>query len=127
PEVSPPSQGVLLTQLTAGSNAAQSGLKLDDVLLAYAGTKLNDAADLRSAIEAQQKAPSPGTERTEAGVPVQVWRAAKVVDLAVRPGPLGVQVSERPAAETLVAKRAADRALQTSRDSTFAPLPGTRL
>src|SRR5439155_24006692 len=37
PEVSPPSQGVLLTQLAAGSNAEQSALKPDDVLLAYAG------------------------------------------------------------------------------------------
>src|SRR5207249_447864 len=103
------------------------GLKPDDVLLAYAGTTLNNPAELRTAIEAQQKASSTGKERTEAGVPVQVWRAGKAVDLAVRPGPLGVQLSQRSAAETLLAKRAADRALQTSRDSTFAPLPGTRL
>src|SRR5207244_12394965 len=65
--------------------------------------------------------------RGETAVPVQIWRAGKIVDLTVRSGPLGIQLSPRPAAEAIRAKRVGDRALETSRGSTFARLPGTRI
>lgn len=127
PEVLPPDHGVLLTHVSAASHADQSGLKADDVLLSYAGTKLSSPAELRDAVEAEQKAQLVAKEPSEARVPLQVWRAGKVLNVKVRPGPLGAQLSLRPAAEALLAKRAGDQALQTSRGSAFAPLPGTRI
>jgi tetratricopeptide (TPR) repeat protein len=126
-KVFPPDDGVLLTQVAAGSNAAQSGLKPDDVLLAYAGTQLKNPAQLPTAIEAQQKASATGKEETTVSVPVQIWRAGKVLNRVVRPGALGVQFAQRPAGEVLQVKHAGDRAVQSSRGTPFAPLPGTRI
>jgi CHAT domain-containing protein len=126
-KVSPPDHGVLLTQVVAGSNAAQSGLKPDDVLFAYAGTQLKNPAHLRTAIEAQLKASATGKEQTKVSVPVQIWRAGKVLNRGVRPGALGVQFAQRPAGEVLLAKRDGDWAVQSSRGTSFAPLPGTRI
>jgi tetratricopeptide (TPR) repeat protein len=127
PEVSPPTQGVLLTRVLAGRNAAQSGLKPDDVLLAYAGTKVHSSAELHTAIEAQQRTYATGKAPAEAAVPVQVWRDGKVVDRIVQPGPLGARFAQLPPAEVILAKRSGDQAVQISRGSPFTPLPGTRI
>jgi CHAT domain-containing protein len=118
---------VVISQVSAGSNAEQHGLKPDDVLLSYAGTKLNNSVQLRSAVEARQKAQPQGKERTVASVPLQVWRGGKVQDLTVRPGLLGVELSPLTPAEAILAKRSGDRAVQRSRGMPFAPLPGTRI
>jgi CHAT domain-containing protein len=133
-ETPPPDHGVLVTMVTRGSNAARAGVKSGDVLLNYAGTKLSDLKVLTLAIQknapkSPPNSPEPPAERsgTEAKrIPVQVWRDGETLDLAVQPGKLGVALSQQPAAEAILARREADKAIRASRGGSFAPLPGTR-
>jgi tetratricopeptide (TPR) repeat protein len=113
----PPDHGVLLTQVVPGGNAAQGGLKENDVLLRYAGRKLEAPADLAAAL-----AKSGGAE----AIPVQAWRQGQTLDLTVRPGKLGVVISQQPAAEALHGQREFAALMQQSRGQPFARLPGTR-
>src|SRR5262249_33075969 len=46
PAPAPPDHGVLLTFVAPGSNAEQSGIRANDVLLSYAGRKLSAPEDL---------------------------------------------------------------------------------
>jgi CHAT domain-containing protein len=57
---------------------------------------------------------------------VRVWREGKRLDLAVPPGPVGVQVSREGPAEALRTWRTLSGLTRGSRGETFAPLPGTR-
>jgi tetratricopeptide (TPR) repeat protein len=118
PAPQPPDHGALLTLVTRGANAAQSGLQLGDVLLSYAGTKLSGPADLRPAMGKAGQGDS--------GIAVTVWRAGRTLDLTVRPGALGVNTSAKPAAEAVRESREADALLQRTRGKAFTPLPGTR-
>jgi CHAT domain-containing protein/Flp pilus assembly protein TadD len=122
----PPDHGALLTLVTPGSNAAQSGLRPGDALLSYAGTKLSRPADLRLAIAKATGAQQSDAQRGETGIPVTVWREGQILRLTVRLVPLGVRISEKPAAEALRVSRAADALLQRTREEAFIPLPGTR-
>jgi hypothetical protein len=122
----PPDHGVLLVQVQPGSNAAHNGLKPGDVILSYAGRKLSGAPDLSAAIKGKAgEKPADGTRGAE-GIPVEVWRDGQRLTLAVRPEPLGVGSSPRPAAEEVRSRREGDLALRASRGKDYARLPGTR-
>jgi CHAT domain-containing protein len=57
---------------------------------------------------------------------VEAWRDGKTLALRVRPGPLGIQTSPRPAKEEILAKRDGDRVLLASRGKDWKDLPGAR-
>jgi CHAT domain-containing protein len=98
------------------SLAARAGLRPGDVLLEYAGRRLEKAADLNDA-------------KGDAPVPVRLWREGKTFQGRLPPGPLGVTVDRRPVAVALAAWRGEQRqvlaALRGGPEP--APLPGTRL
>lgn len=122
-EAEPPDHGALITQVVPKSNADRSGIKPGDVVLSYAGTKLASSEDLSKALS---KSGDPAAlEKDE--IPIEVWREGETLTLKVRPGPLGIQMSKRPAAEGIIARREGDQALRASRgDGTWEPLPGSR-
>jgi tetratricopeptide (TPR) repeat protein len=114
-----PPGGVLLTLVQPGSNAAQSRLRPDDVLLKYGDVELKTPADLKAAVAATD---------ARADIPVQVWREGKTIERLVRPGPLGVVVASEPAPRALAERYRLDRVLSTRRgDDSWEQLPGTRV
>jgi CHAT domain-containing protein/tetratricopeptide (TPR) repeat protein len=117
PAPSPPAHGVLLTQVVPGSNAAQAGLRANDVLLTFAGQELSKPDDLPVAMSKAR-----GAER----IPVEVWRAGKTLSLTVLPGQLGVGLSKLPAAEALQAERDFVALMQRTRGPALSRLPGSR-
>jgi tetratricopeptide (TPR) repeat protein len=118
PPLLPPG-GVLLTVVQPGSNAAQSRLRPDDVLLKYGDVELKTPADLKPAVAAAA---------AKADIPVQVWRAGATVERRVRPGALGVVLASKPAAEALAERSRLDRVLSSrSGDDRWGQLPGTRV
>jgi tetratricopeptide (TPR) repeat protein len=115
-----PPGGVLLTMVVPGSNAAQAGLKPNDVLLRYNGTDLTGPADLK---------PLPESGDADKRVPVTVWRDDKTLTRQVRPGKLGVVLASDPAPKALADLRRLDRRLAAASrggDEKWEPLPGTR-
>jgi tetratricopeptide (TPR) repeat protein len=118
PHALPPG-GVLLTLVQPGSNAAQSGLHPDDVLLKYGDVELRTPADLQAAVK--------GADAT-ADVPVQVWRDGATFKRRVRPGTLGVVVASKAAPEALAERYRLDHVLSSrSGDDDWTALPGTRV
>jgi CHAT domain-containing protein/tetratricopeptide (TPR) repeat protein len=114
-----PPGGLLLTLVQPGSNAAQSRLQPDDVLLKYGDVELKTPADLKAAMAAAT---------TMAEIPVQVWREGKSRERQVRPGALGVVLASKPAPEALAERYRLDRVLASrSGDDSWAALPGTRV
>jgi tetratricopeptide (TPR) repeat protein len=114
-----PQGGVLLTLVQPGSNAAQSHLRPDDVLLKYGDRDLATAKDLQDAI-----ASSDG----KVDVLVQVWRDGKVFSRRVHPGKLGVVLATEPAPKALAERYRLDRRLSSrGGDDGWRPLPGTRV
>jgi CHAT domain-containing protein/tetratricopeptide (TPR) repeat protein len=111
-----PERGVLLIEVVSGSNAAQAGLRANDVLLSYAGQELSKADDLLAALCKPSSA-----ER----IPIQIWREGKALSLTVPPGKLGVVPSTQPAAEALRAQREFATLMQRRRGPAFSRLPGT--
>ena len=118
PPPPPPDHGLLVQRVLPGSNAARAGIAPGDGLLRYADKELKAGVDLTAQIT-QGGSPGPGFALT-------VWREGKTLDLTVPPGPLGVVLDKRPAAEAIVARRDADDVLRRSRGEAPAPLPGTR-
>jgi tetratricopeptide (TPR) repeat protein len=116
----PPDHGVLLTGVVPAGNAARVGLQAGDVLLDYAGKKLTALDDLATALH-NSATPAPGK-----GIPVTAWRGGRTLELHVAPGPLGVMVSNQPAAETIRSAREANAVLARARGENFVPLPGSR-
>jgi tetratricopeptide (TPR) repeat protein len=115
-----PPGGALLTVVVPGSNAAQAGLKPNDVLLRYGTTDLAGPADLKVLLESGDAAQR---------VPVTVWREGNTVTRQVRPGKLGVVLAGDPAPKALAELQKLDRRLASvSRggDEKWEPLPGTR-
>jgi Tfp pilus assembly protein PilF len=112
-----PPCGVLLTMVQPGSNAAQSRLRPDDVLLKYGDVELKTPADLKAAVAADAKT----------AVPVQVWREGATFERRVRPGSLGIVMSNQPAREALAERYRLDRLLSSRRDDSWRQLPGTRV
>ncbi len=122
----PPEHGVLIVAVLPGSNAAGSGIQAGDVFLRYSRTKLNTPADLDAAIAAGAAAQPSGAPRGAVSIPVRVWREGKTLDLAVRPGRLGVEISPEPVAQALRAHREREALMRGPRREAFSPLPGTR-
>ena len=117
PTPAPPGQGLLVQRVVRGENADRAGIRPDDVLLRYAGAPLVAPDDLKKRVEAVAPA--------AARVVVSVWRGGQTFDRALDPGPLGVALCDRPAAEALLARRSADAELRRSRGAAFVRLPGS--
>jgi tetratricopeptide (TPR) repeat protein len=115
-----PPGGVLLTVVAPGGNAAQSGLRPNDVLLRYADTDLPGPADLKPLLE---KAAG------DRSVAVTIWRNGVTLRREVRPGKLGVVLADQPAPAALAQLRRLDRQLASrgGDDDRWPPLPGTRV
>jgi hypothetical protein len=119
-----PEHGLLLTFVAPQSNAALAELRPGDVLLRYNGTDLRRRDDL---------APVAPGDDPQARVPVRIWRldreasvpAARIVDLTLRPGPLGITVASEPAPEALDRRRRIEAEV-AQRGEEWAELPGTR-
>jgi tetratricopeptide (TPR) repeat protein len=115
-----PPGGALLTTVVPGSNAAQAGLKPNDVLLRYNGTDLAGPADLKVL---------PESEGATRPVSLTVWRDGKTLTRQVRPGKLGVVLASEPAPRALAEQHKLDRRLASAArggDEKWDPLPGTR-
>ena len=117
---------MLVVTVVPGSNADRSGLKSGDVVISYAGTKLAGPADLVVATRRREGLSSSAEPPGTAGIPLTVWRDGPILELTVRPGPLGVGMNERPATEAILAARDADALLARARGEAPPPLPGTR-
>jgi hypothetical protein len=111
-----PDHGLLVNVVIPGSNAASRGLKPGDVLLAYNGKGLKQREDLNAV-------PEPGQS-----VPIEVWRAGKIVRPELAAGKLGVVLDPRPAPVAIAEQRKLEKVLVAARSGSddFAPLPGTR-
>ncbi len=113
----PPDPGLLVQRVARGLNADQAGIRADDVLLRYAGIPLATRADLQKCVQAG--------DHKAAGVVVTVWRVGQTFERTLRPGPLGVVLSDGPAREALLARREADDVLRRTRGAAFTRLPGS--
>jgi tetratricopeptide (TPR) repeat protein len=116
-----PSSGVLLTVVVPGGNAAQAGLKPNDVLLRYGDKNLTGPADLSAALAAAVG---------DKPVPVVVWRNGKTLTrpFSLRPGKLGVVIAKEAAPQALAEQRRLDRVLASrGGDGDWKRLPGTRV
>jgi CHAT domain-containing protein len=112
-----PDLGVMLTHVLEDGAAGRAGVRTGDVLQSYAGQKVGSRADLAALL---------GKQPREARVPLGVWRDGKAFEVSVPAGPLGVQVSDRPAAEAVRSRRELAALLARSRGPSHKPLPGTR-
>jgi tetratricopeptide (TPR) repeat protein len=112
----PPSCGLLVVGVDPEGNAGSRGVRGGDVLLAYDGVPLKTRADAKLA-------PADGPSRR---IPLRLWRSGQEQTVEVAAGPLGIAYDRRPAAEVVLAQRAADEVLRGTRAGTFARLPGTR-
>jgi hypothetical protein len=113
-----PPGGVLLTMVMPGGNAAQAGLRPNDVLLRYGTTELAGPADLKPLLERSADKP----------VALRVWRDGQTSDRQVRPGKLGVLLADKPAPEALAElRRVHQRLASRSGNDGWSPLPGTRV
>jgi tetratricopeptide (TPR) repeat protein len=100
----PPAQGVLVRSVQPGGSASRAGLRGGDVLL-------DSVDDLKKVMAA--------------GGTVRYWHEGQEHSVQLPPGPLGVQIDERPAPEAVVAWRQAE-ASPVTRGPDPVPLPGTR-
>ncbi len=115
-----PKSGVLVTVVVPGGNAAQAGLKPNDVLLRYNDADLGGPAGFK---------PQPESKDPKKLVPVVVWRDGKTFDKQLRPGKLGVVLAAEPAPQALAERRRWDRRLASrgGDDGQWQRLPGTRV
>ncbi len=111
-----PDHGLMLNVVVRGSNAANHGLKDEDVLVAYNGVELNKKEDLKVVAEGDKP------------IAVEVWRDGRSSQRDLAPGKLGVVIDSRPAPEAIAERRKLHQVLAAARSGgeDFAPLPGTR-
>jgi serine protease Do len=81
-------QGLLVGDVSEGSPAAAAGIKRGDVILEFAGKKVEDPVHLRNEVAATE----PGKR-----VPVKIWRNNKELILQVEIGELPKEVAMRSA------------------------------
>jgi tetratricopeptide (TPR) repeat protein len=116
-----PPRGLLITFVLPQGNAARRGLKVDDVLLDYAGVVLKDVAHLGQLLQAHA-----GKE----AVAVQFWRDGTISTRDLKPGPLGIALDKRSARQALAERYRIDKLVASTRSGeagTWADLPGTRV
>jgi hypothetical protein len=117
PQPVPPG-GVLLTLVQPGSNAAQAGLRPNDVLLRYGETELKGTSDLKVL---------PASEDAAQRVAVTVWRQGQTLERRLNPGQLGVGLADPPAPQAWAEQRRRHGLLASrSGDDGWKELPGTR-
>ena len=116
PAPTPPDAGLAIARVVPNGNADLNGIQAGDVLLTYAGTVLNQHADLKTV------APGAGPKK----VPVRYWREGITREVEVAAGPLGVMIDNRPAKAAVLAGQAAERVLLGMRGGSRERLPGTR-
>ena len=116
PAPTPPDAGLAIARVVPNGNADLNGIQAGDVLLTYAGTVLNQHADLKTV------APGAGPKK----VPVSYWREGITREVEVAAGPLGVAIDDRPARAAVLARQAAERVLLGMRGGSRERLPGTR-
>lgn len=114
-EPTPPDHGVLVTLVSPDSNAERSGLKAGDLILQYAGVKLKSQAELGPAIKAHS---------ADAKVTAQLWRDGKTLELSLKPGPLGVMLSNKPAEQAVRSQRELEQLLRLPVGDGFTRLRG---
>lgn len=114
-----PPGGLIVQQVLPGGAVAKADIRVGDVLVAYAGTKLQSFENLAQLIEAKGK---------EGAIRVQVWRQEtdQVVDLEIAAGRLGAVIDKRPARETLAARLQTEKAF-ASRGGDWDELPGSQV
>jgi tetratricopeptide (TPR) repeat protein len=116
-----PPGGVLVTMVVPNGSAARARLRADDVLLRYAGSDVQGAADLGRLIQQHAE---------DKEVRVAVWRAGRAGERIIPGGPLGVALARQPAPQAL-AERAKNDALLahsgTGMEGVWPELPGTRV
>jgi tetratricopeptide (TPR) repeat protein len=120
PTVLPPN-GLLITQVVPNGSADKANLKAGDVLVSYAGTKLNRVEELGKLV---------AENAMKKEVTIEFWREAddKVVPRDIAPGRLGVLLDKEPAREAIAAKRKHDVMMATlTRGEEWSELPGTSL
>ena len=112
-----PEGGVLINTVNEGGAAQRGGLRSGDVLLAYAGRRLNTAEDLRAGVAAAASVKKP--------VPVVVWRRGETLQIEVPAGKLSAGLLPEGAPEILRKVRSSEQVSRSTRES-FQQLPGTR-
>jgi len=121
-----PEQGLLITQVVPGSNAAKAGLQAEDVLLTYDSKPTPDGAALKREIRRVDDEIEENGRKAEP-VELRIWRAGQEKTLSAQPGRLGIAVSRDPLPQAWANRQAqAIATLQRSWDGPLAPLPGTR-
>jgi tetratricopeptide (TPR) repeat protein len=75
--------GVLIVKVVPGSQAAEKGLQLGDIVIAYAGEAMNSAEQLIEAVQAKA---------SESQVVLRVIRGEKVEEVGVRGRKVGVEL-----------------------------------
>jgi tetratricopeptide (TPR) repeat protein len=138
PEPKVPEKGALLSMVAPDSNAARADLRRGDVVLAYDGREIADAAGLGAAIDAIAKSVAAGERSADAGIAVAYWREGHAGEARVQPGRLGVQLDPRGPMVGLREMARAARGLENLAAEVSAtdqvrlfggslkPLPGTR-
>jgi tetratricopeptide (TPR) repeat protein len=114
----PPDHGLAIVRVEPHGIADLFGIKPGDVLLEYNNTVLKSQSDL-TVIPAGD---------TAMKILAKLWRDGEVRSLEIAAGPLGIQSNpERPAAQVVLAQRAAAEVLRSGvRSEGFSPLSGTR-
>jgi tetratricopeptide (TPR) repeat protein len=112
----PPDYGLAIVAVVPNGPADLFGIRAGDVLLEYNGRSLKTAQDL-AVVPVGDKA---------VRVPVKLWRDGEVRSLEIAVGPLGIQPErERPAAQVVLAQRAAIEVLKPVRGEALIRLRGT--
>ncbi|RJP34853.1 MAG: CHAT domain-containing protein [Phycisphaerales bacterium] len=101
----PPEGGVYVATVRAGSNAARNGLRTGDVVLSFDGKPISNVERWRTmvSIAADVLVDAPDTP-----IPVECWRRARRLSLAVQPGVWGVRPAAVEPVQVLANCRMAD-------------------
>ncbi len=112
-----PDGGVFLNTVNKSGLAQQAGMRSGDVLMSYAGKRLNTTEDLRTAIA--------GVQGDQKKVPIEFWRRGETLRMEIPQGKLGISFLPESAPEILRNRRGNERSARSTRES-FVQLPGTR-